>query len=60
MKEVAHEMILMIPTEVLPIKPSANLFLFRAFNVHYKDWPTYSGRTDRLVNSVIIFLPQTT
>ena len=33
--------------EVLSINPSANLFVFRFFNVHHKDWLTYSGGTDR-------------
>ena len=33
--------------EVLSIKPSANVFVFGDFNVHHKDWLTYSGRTDR-------------
>ena len=33
--------------EVLSIKPSANVFVFRDFNVHHKDWLTYSGGTDR-------------
>ena len=46
--------------EVLSINPSANVFVFGDFNVHHKDWLTYSGGTDRLVNSVIIFLSQTT
>ena len=46
--------------EVLSINPSANMFVFGDFNVHHEDWLTYSGGTDRLVNSVIIFLPQTT
>ena len=43
--------------EVLSINPFANVFVFGDFNVHHKDWPTYSGGTDR---SVIIFLSQTT
>ena len=30
--------------EVLSINPSANVFVF---NVHHKDWHTYSGGTDR-------------
>ena len=42
--------------EVLMINPSANVFVFGDFNVHHKDWLTYSGGTDR---SVIIFLSQT-
>ena len=46
--------------EVLWIKPSANVFVFGDFNVHHKDWLTYSGGTDRLVNYVIIFLSQMT
>ena len=45
--------------EILSINPSANVFVFGDFNVHHKDWLTYSGGTDRLVNSVIIFLSQT-
>ena len=32
--------------EVLSINPSANVFVFGDFNVHHKDWVTYSGRTD--------------
>ena len=34
--------------EVLLINPSANVFVFEDFNVHYKDWLTYSSGTDRL------------
>ena len=33
--------------EVLSINPSANVFGFGDFNVHHKDWLTYSSRTDR-------------
>ena len=33
--------------EVLSINPSANVFVFGDFNVHHKDWITYSGGTDR-------------
>ena len=33
--------------EVLYINPSANVFVFADFNVHHKDWLTYSGGTDR-------------
>ena len=40
--------------EVLLINPSANVFVFEDFNVHRKGWLTYSGGTDRLLNSVII------
>ena len=33
--------------EVLSLSPSANVFVFGDFNVHHKDWLTYSGETDR-------------
>ena len=33
--------------EVLSINPSANVFAFGDFNIHHKDWLTYSGGTDR-------------
>ena len=33
--------------EVLSINPSANVFGFGDFNVHHKDWLTYSGGTDQ-------------
>ena len=33
--------------EVLSINPSANVSVFADFNVHHKDWLTYSGGTDR-------------
>ena len=33
--------------DVLLINPSANVFVFRDFNIHLKDWLTYSGGTDR-------------
>ena len=46
--------------EALSINPSTNVFVFRNFNIHHKDGLTYSSQTDRLVNSVIIFLPQMT
>ena len=46
--------------EVLSINPSANVFVFRSFNAHHKDWLTYSVEIDHLVNSVIIFLSQMT
>ena len=29
------------------INPSANAFVFGEFNVHYKDWLTYSSGTNR-------------
>ena len=33
--------------EVVSIDPSANVFVFGDFNVHLKDWLTYSDGTDR-------------
>ena len=33
--------------EVISINPSANIFVFGYFNVHHKDWLTYSAGTDR-------------
>ena len=33
--------------KVLSINPSANVFVFGDFNVHHKDWLTYSGGTDQ-------------
>ena len=33
--------------EILLRNPSANVFVFRDFNNHHKDWLTYSGRTVR-------------
>ena len=33
--------------EVPPVNPPANMFVLGDFNVHHKDWLTYSGRTDR-------------
>ena len=32
---------------VFSINPSANVFVFGDFNVHHRDWLTYSGGTDR-------------
>ena len=32
--------------KVLLINPSANVFVFGDFNMHHKDWLTYSGGTD--------------
>ena len=40
--------------EILSINPSVNAFLFGDFNVHHKDWLTYSRELIDLVNSVII------
>ena len=33
--------------EVLSINPSANVFVFGDFNIHHKDWLTYSSGTDQ-------------
>ena len=33
--------------EVLSLNPSANVFVFGDFNVHHKDWLTYSSGTDQ-------------
>ena len=33
--------------EALSINPSTNVFVFGDFNVHHKDWLTYSSGTDR-------------
>ena len=33
--------------EILSINPSANVFVFGDFNVHHKDWLTYSCGTDQ-------------
>ena len=42
--------------EVLLINPSANVFVFGDFNVHHKDWLTYSGGTDRSGDRWLTFL----
>ena len=44
--------------EILSINPSANVFVFGDFNVHHEDWLLME--LIDLVNSVIIFLSQTT
>ena len=33
--------------EVFFINPYANVFVFGDFNIHHKDWLTYSGATGR-------------
>ena len=33
--------------EVLSINSSSNVFAFGDFNIHHKNWLTYSGGTDR-------------
>ena len=40
--------------EFLLINPSANVLVFGDFNVHHKDWLTYSVKLLNMVNSVII------
>ena len=42
--------------EVLLINWSANVFVFGDFNIHHKDWLTYSCGTDRLGELSCIFL----
>ena len=42
------------------MNPSANAFFFGDFDVHHKDWFTYSGGIDGLVNYIIFFLSQVT
>ena len=34
-------------SEALSTNPSDNVFVFGDFNIHHKDWFTYSGGTDR-------------
>ena len=46
-------------SEVFSINPSVDVFAFADFNVHCKDWLTYSAGTDRPGELVIIFLPKT-
>ena len=46
--------------EVLSINFSVNVFVFGDCNVHYKDWQTYSGGTDRSGKLFITFLSQMT
>ena len=41
--------------EILSINPSGNLFVFGDFDVHHKDWPTYSGGTDWSVEFCYMF-----
>ena len=45
--------------EVLSINPSANVFVFGDFNIHHKDWLTYSGGTDRSGKLCYNFSPKT-
>ena len=33
--------------EILSISPSANMVVFEGFSIHYKDWLTCSGGTER-------------
>ena len=45
--------------DVLSINTSANMFVFGDFNVHHKDWLTYSGGTDRSGKLCCNFSPTT-
>ena len=42
--------------EALSINPFTYVTVFGDFNIHHKNWLTYLGGTDRLVNSVITLL----
>ena len=44
---MAFDAILSNIDEVLSVNPCVNVFVFGDFNVHHKDWLTYSGGTDR-------------
>ena len=44
--------------EVLSMNLSADVFVFWDFNVHYKEWLTYSGGTDRSDELCYNFLSQ--
>ena len=46
--------------EVFLINPSANVFVFGDFNIHGKDWLTYSGGTDQPGELCYHFLSQMT
>ena len=39
--------------KVLSINPSVNVFVFGDFNIHHKDWLTYSGGTVRPVITLL-------
>ena len=60
---MSHELTVYLSSnidEVLLINPSANAFIFGDFNIHHKDWLTYSSRTDRpgeLLCSKMAFSP---
>ena len=60
---MSHELTVYLSSnidEVLLINPSANAFIFGDFNIHHKDWLTYSSRTDRpgeLLCSTMAFSP---
>ena len=41
--------------EVLLINPSANVFVFRDFNVHHKDWLNYSGGISNNLTQMVNF-----
>ena len=40
--------------EVVSIHPSANAFVFGDFNIHHKDWLTYSRGADELCSNFSI------
>ena len=42
--------------QFLLVNPSAHVFFFGDFNVHHKDWLSYSGGTDRLFPSQMTLL----
>ena len=42
--------------KVLSINPSDNVFVFRDFNIHQKDWLTILEELTDLMSSVIIYL----
>ena len=45
--------------EILSMNPSANVLAFGDFNIHHKDWLTYSGGTDRSGKLCCNFSPTT-
>ena len=46
--------------KVLSINPCANVYVFREFDVHHKDWLIFLVELKDLVNSVMIFQSQAT
>ena len=47
MLSIVFDSILFNIDEVLSMSSSANVFIFGDFNIHHKDWLTYSSGTDR-------------